>query len=46
MLFKVLIFLNITIIAHITLHVVMSRNIYLLPTTKDLIICHYPIQCK
>ena len=45
-LFKVLIFFNITIIAHTTLHVVMSRNIYLLPTTKDLIICHYPIQCK
>ena len=33
-----MIFLNITIIAHTTLHVVMSRNIYLLPTTKDLII--------
>ena len=41
-----MIFLNITIIAHTTLYVVMSHNIYLLLTTKDLIICHYPIQSK
>ena len=41
-----MIFLNITIITHTTLHVVMSRNIYLLPTTKDLIVYHYPIQSK
>ena len=41
-----MIFLNITIITHTTLHVVMSRNIYLLLTTKDLIVCHYPIQSK